>query len=112
MLFCIDTFGEDRAYFAGDWPVCRLRATIAQWVGALKTIVKARPLTAQKKLFAGNAEKFYGSRRPHWHAICSIDSPLRSPHFRVEEVRTNAVEVNPFMVMPRASISPETRMLR
>ena len=60
MLFCIDTFGEDRAYFAGDWPVCRLRATFAQWVGALKTIVKDRPLAARKKLFAGNAEKFYG----------------------------------------------------
>jgi len=59
MLYCIDTFGEDRAYFAGDWPVCRLRATIAQWVAALKTIVKDRPLAAQKKLFAENAEKFY-----------------------------------------------------
>jgi len=59
MLFCIDTFGEDRAYFAGDWPVCRLRATFAQWVAALKTIVKDRPLEAQKKLFAKNAEKFY-----------------------------------------------------
>ena len=59
MLYCIDTFGEDRAYFAGDWPVCRLRATFAQWVAALKTIVKDRPIAAQKKLFAENAEKFY-----------------------------------------------------
>ena len=60
MLYCIDTFGEDRAYFAGDWPVCRLRATFSQWVGALKTIVKDRSEDAQKKLFAKNAEKFYG----------------------------------------------------
>ncbi|MFP6767073.1 MAG: amidohydrolase family protein [Planctomycetaceae bacterium] len=59
MLFCMDTFGEDRAYFAGDWPVCRLRATFAQWAGALKTIVKDRPLAFQKKLFHENAERFY-----------------------------------------------------
>ena len=59
MLFCIDTFGEDRAYFAGDWPVCRLRATFAQWVAALKTIVKDRSPEAQRKLFARNAERFY-----------------------------------------------------
>ena len=59
MLFCIDTFGEDRAYFAGDWPVCRLRATFAQWVAALKTIVKDRSPEAQEKLFAKNAESFY-----------------------------------------------------
>ncbi len=59
MIFCIDTFGEDRACFAGDWPVCRLKATFAEWVAALKEIVKDRPLAARKKLFAENAEKFY-----------------------------------------------------
>jgi L-fuconolactonase len=54
------TFGEDRIMFAGDWPVCTLKATFAQWVGALKQIVKDRPVAFQKKLFHDNAAKFYG----------------------------------------------------
>lgn len=56
----LDTFGEDRVMFAGDWPVCTLRASFAQWVNALKQIVKSRPLAFQKKLFHDNAAKFYG----------------------------------------------------
>ena len=59
MLFCMETFGEDRAYFAGDWPVCRLRATFRQWVDALKWIVRDRPVAFQKKLFHDNATRFY-----------------------------------------------------
>lgn len=55
----LDTFGEDRVMFAGDWPVCTLRATFAQWVAALKQIVKPRSLTFRKKLFHDNAAKFY-----------------------------------------------------
>ncbi|HEY4259931.1 MAG TPA: amidohydrolase family protein [Schlesneria sp.] len=56
----MDTFGEDRIMFAGDWPVCTLKASFAQWVGALKTIVKDRPVAFQRKLFHDNAAKFYG----------------------------------------------------
>jgi L-fuconolactonase len=56
----MNTFGEDRILFAGDWPVCTLKATYAQWVNALKHIVKDRPLSFQKKLFHDNAAKFYG----------------------------------------------------
>lgn len=58
--FTIDTFGDDRVMFAGDWPVCTLRASFAQWVAALKQIVKDRPVAFQKKLFHDNAAKFYG----------------------------------------------------
>ena len=58
--FTLDTFGEDRVIFAGDWPVCTLKATFAQWVNALKQIVKDRPVSFQKKLFHDNAAKFYG----------------------------------------------------
>lgn len=56
----LDIFGEDRVMFAGDWPVCTLRATFSQWLGALKQIVKSRPVAFQKKLFHDNAAKFYG----------------------------------------------------
>ena len=58
--FTLDTFGEDRVMFAGDWPVCTLRATFGQWLNALKLIVKDRPTSFQKKLFHDNAAKFYG----------------------------------------------------
>jgi predicted TIM-barrel fold metal-dependent hydrolase len=56
----MEIFGEDRIMFAGDWPVCTLKASFAQWLNALKTIVKDRPIAFQKKLFHDNAARFYG----------------------------------------------------
>lgn len=60
MSFSMETFGEDRAYFGGDWPVCTLKATFVQWVDALKWIVRDKSPEFQKKLFHDNAVKFYG----------------------------------------------------
>lgn len=57
--FCMDTFGEDRVLFAGDWPVCTLTAPFAGWLGALKEIVKDRSKRFQHKLFHDNAVQFY-----------------------------------------------------
>ena len=61
MRFSMETFGPDRRMFAGDWPVCTLRASFKQWVDALKEIVHGMnmPLADQKKLFHDNAVKFY-----------------------------------------------------
>lgn len=61
MRFAMETFGPDRTMFAGDWPVCTLRATFSQWVGALKEIVTDMGMSPanQKKLFHDNAVKFY-----------------------------------------------------
>lgn len=58
--FCMDTFGEDRIMFAGDWPVCTLTAPYKSWAGALQEIVKDRSKSFQKKLFHDNAVRFYG----------------------------------------------------
>ncbi len=58
----LQAFGPDRVMFAGDWPVCTLRATYRRWVEALKTIVRERPMTEQRKLFHDNAVRFYGLR--------------------------------------------------
>jgi predicted TIM-barrel fold metal-dependent hydrolase len=55
-----EVFGPDRVMFGGDWPVCTLAATYAQWVAALKEIVKGSKIDEQKKLFHDNAVKFYG----------------------------------------------------
>ncbi len=56
----LDTFGPDRVMFGGDWPVCTLAATFAQWVSALKAIVRDRPAGQQRKLFHDNAVRVYG----------------------------------------------------
>lgn len=58
--YSMNTFGADRVMFAGDWPVCTLRASFAQWLNALKEIVKDRSPEFQRKLFHDNAAKFYG----------------------------------------------------
>jgi predicted TIM-barrel fold metal-dependent hydrolase len=57
---CLDTFGPDRVMFGGDWPVCLTGATFAEWLGALRETVARRPVVERRKLFEGNALKFYG----------------------------------------------------
>ncbi len=57
--FCLDTFGEDRVFFGGDWPVCTLTADFESWYQALKWIVQDRSETFQRKLFHDNAAAFY-----------------------------------------------------
>jgi L-fuconolactonase len=56
---CLDTFGPDRVVFGGDWPVCLVRASLIQWVDALKQIVDDRPAVDQRKLWSDNARRFY-----------------------------------------------------
>lgn len=57
--FCLDAFGPDRVVFGGDWPVCKLGASFAEWVKALKQIVSSRPMADQRKLFHDNAQRVY-----------------------------------------------------
>lgn len=57
--FCLDTFGEDRCVFGGDWPVCLLGASYRQWVEALRQIVSSRSATFRRKLFHDNAVRVY-----------------------------------------------------
>jgi predicted TIM-barrel fold metal-dependent hydrolase len=57
---CLDSFGPDRVVFGGDWPVCLLGATYAQWVNGLKAVVSERPVEQRRKLFHDNAERIYG----------------------------------------------------
>ena len=57
--FCLETFGIDRCFFGGDWPVCTLTAPLADWISALKEIVKDKPLDWQTKLFHDNAVRVY-----------------------------------------------------
>ena len=45
--------------FGGDWPVCTQAAPLAQWIEALRGIVRDRKEEEQKKLFHDNAVRFY-----------------------------------------------------
>ncbi len=56
----LTTFGPDRVMYAGDWPVCTLRATYRQWVEALRAIVRNRSAEDNRKLFHDNAVRVYG----------------------------------------------------
>jgi predicted TIM-barrel fold metal-dependent hydrolase len=56
----LDVFGPARAIFASDWPVCTQVATLAEWVNALKAVVRGRPEEQQRKLFHDNAVRVYG----------------------------------------------------
>ncbi len=70
MRFSMETFGPDRRMFAGDWPVCTLRASYRQWVDALKEIVRGMDMSLadQKKLFHDNAVKFYALKDKGYRA--------------------------------------------
>jgi L-fuconolactonase len=57
---CIDAFGEDRVIFAGNWPVVLKSLTLAQWIQIAKQITAPRGDAFQRKLFSGNARRFYG----------------------------------------------------
>lgn len=57
---CLDAFGPDRVFFGGDWPVCLLGSPVRGWVEALKQIISSRPANEQRKLWSGNAIRFYG----------------------------------------------------
>ena len=57
---CLESFGPDRVVFGGDWPICTAGATLAQWVEALKVVIRNRPEPDQRKLLHDNAVRFYG----------------------------------------------------
>lgn len=57
----LEAFGPDRVMYGGDWPVCLNGVEkYADWLNALKAVVKDRPEAEQKKLLHDNAVKFYG----------------------------------------------------
>ena len=56
---CLDAFGPDRVVFGGDWPVCLLGATYAEWVTALRAVIADRPADEQARLLHDNAARLY-----------------------------------------------------
>jgi len=59
VLYCIDSFGPERAMFASDFPVTGLHATFDQTYGAFKTIVSEFYADEQRAIFFDNAKRTY-----------------------------------------------------
>lgn len=55
----IASFGWDRVVWGGDWPVCTLGGSLADWVNATRTIVASESTEHQARLFSQNAERIY-----------------------------------------------------
>jgi L-fuconolactonase len=55
-----DAFGADRLMFGSDWPVCLLAGTYSQTKSLVDDCVCGWPESDRRKLFGGNAVRFYG----------------------------------------------------
>lgn len=55
----IESFGWDRVVFGGDWPVCTLTTSLANWVTVLGHLIADAPASQQAKLWSENAKRVY-----------------------------------------------------
>jgi predicted TIM-barrel fold metal-dependent hydrolase len=55
----LETFGEERILFGGDWPVVLLASPYRRWYETLEALTVRLPLPARRKLWAENALRCY-----------------------------------------------------
>lgn len=55
----LETFGEERILFGGDWPVALLASPYRRWYETLEALTACLPLPARRKLWAENALRCY-----------------------------------------------------
>ncbi|MFN8637734.1 MAG: amidohydrolase family protein [Chloroflexota bacterium] len=55
----IESFGEDRVMFGGDWPVVLMASPYRRWAEALDEITDGLSDAAKRKLWNENARRFY-----------------------------------------------------
>jgi L-fuconolactonase len=55
----LQSFGEDRVMFGGDWPVVLLASAYRRWYETLDALTMHLPLLVRCKLWATNAQRFY-----------------------------------------------------
>jgi predicted TIM-barrel fold metal-dependent hydrolase len=60
---CLEQFGWDRVVWGGDWPVCCMTTTLANWISVSRELVRNASEANQKKLFHENAARIYGLGR-------------------------------------------------
>jgi L-fuconolactonase len=55
----LESFGEERVAFGGDWPVALLASPYERWVETLDALTSGLPEAAKRRLWAENARRFY-----------------------------------------------------
>lgn len=55
----LESFGEDRVLFGGDWPVVLSSSSYIRWVEAAEQLTAALSEEGRRKVFAENARRFY-----------------------------------------------------
>ena len=55
----IEIFGWDRVVWGGDWPVCNLGASLAEWCRLLDEILSGESDDQKRRLFSENARRLY-----------------------------------------------------
>lgn len=55
----LESFGEDRVAFGGDWPVVTEAAAYRRWVETLDALTAGLSSAAKRKLWSENARRFY-----------------------------------------------------
>ena len=55
----LETFGEERIMFGGDWPVVLLASTYRRWYETLEALTAHLPLHVRRKLWVENAQHYY-----------------------------------------------------
>jgi L-fuconolactonase len=55
----VESFGEDRIAFGGDWPVAFQAARYPRWVETLEGLTGGLSPEAKRKLWSENARHFY-----------------------------------------------------
>jgi L-fuconolactonase len=55
----LESFGEERVMFGGDWPVALLASSYQRWYETLEALTAHLPVAARRKLRTENAQRFY-----------------------------------------------------
>jgi L-fuconolactonase len=56
----LEAFGPDRLMFGSDWPVCRLRATYAEWLSVVQRLIAPLSVPERTAIGRGTAARVYG----------------------------------------------------
>jgi L-fuconolactonase len=55
----LETFGENRVMFGGDWPVALMASSYRRWVDTVDELTAGLSAEAKQKLWRDNARRFY-----------------------------------------------------
>lgn len=56
---CLGRFGDERVLWGSNWPVCLRAITLRAWLDAVRTIIRGRDKSLERKLMHDNAERWY-----------------------------------------------------